>query len=161
MKRIITAITSLIITFILGVLVNIGSGFVYHRRVSLCQLARNPAAYQGKLVRIEASGSVLLSRVLQENYLIDIYEAGCDVPKASAIVQLEKNVTLSRETNEFINFQTEEIRSAEVVVEGVFDQRGERSICFGPQFAIKSATLTVKSPVTSQLLPEMPINDSR
>lgn len=153
MKRFIKAAPVILITFVIGVLATLLWARLYSRRVSLCELARNPASYDGKLVRIEASGSVISSTLFSENS-VSVYERGCSEtnPGTGAGVWLDPDIKLSPEADEFVNSHAPGIRDARVVVEGVFDQWATLG-CFTPQFGIKNATLTLKSPVTSQPLP--------
>lgn len=58
MRRLIKSAISAIVTFAVGVLVSIAWSHVFPQRVSLCMLAQNPAAYDRKLITIEAFGSV-------------------------------------------------------------------------------------------------------
>jgi hypothetical protein len=166
MKRFIKATPVIFITFIIGVLAFMIWARLYTRRISLCEIARNPARYNGRLVRIETFGSVLSSRLIEENSVF-IYERACSDTGlgTNAGVWLDPDFELSREADEFVNSRTPEIREAKVVVEGLFDQWATMG-CFTPQFGIKDATLTLESPVTtlespvtSQPLPQMPTPD--
>ena len=84
-------------------------------------LAQNPAAYDGKLITLEALGSISSSPIFEENYLV-IFEPGCAEPDAWASIQLDPSEKRNRELDEFINSRTPEIREAKLVVEGQFDQ---------------------------------------
>ncbi len=150
MKRFIKASPLILVTFIIGVLVALCFARLYVRRVSLCRIAQNPAAYNGKLVRIEAIGSVISSGLGDKNYL-QIYQA-CKGDAVGSSVSLASDVQLSHEADEFINSQTLEIREARVVVDGVFNEWASLG-CFTPQYGIKNATVTLKSAVISQPFP--------
>jgi hypothetical protein len=126
---------------------------LYPRRLSLCEIAENPSAYDGKLVRIETTASVH-SWGASENY-ITIGEAGCTGSGVRSDVRLDPDMVLSREVDEFVNSPALEIREARIVVEGVFDEWATMG-CFAPQFGIKNATMILISPVTSGPLPTMP-----
>ena len=121
-------------------------------------LAQNPAAYDRKLITIEAFGSVISSPILEENYLI-IVEAGCAEPDAWASIQLDPSQKRNPELEEFINSPTPEIREAKLAVEGQFDQWASLG-CFSPRFGIKAATVKLLSPVSTKPLPKMPQRDS-
>jgi hypothetical protein len=84
-------------------------------------LAQNPAAYDRKLITIEACGSVTSSPIFEENYVI-IFEPGCAESDAWASIQLDPSEKRNPELDEFINSATPEIREAKLVVEGQFDQ---------------------------------------
>ena len=156
MRRFIKSSVVAVVTFAIGVLVAAAWWSFYPRRVSLCTLARDPAAYHGKLITVEALGSVISSPLDSQNYLI-IGEPGCGEPAAWASIELDQSLQLSRDVNDFINSTTTEIREATVVVEGRFDQWTTMG-CFAPRFGIKTATVTLMSPVTTKPYPAM---DSR
>jgi len=122
-------------------------------------LAQNPAAYDGKLITIEAFGSVTSSPIFEENYVV-IFEPGCAEPDAWASIQLDASEKQNPELEEFINSRTPEIREATLVVEGQFDQWASMG-CFSPRFGIKAATVKLLSPVATKPLPAMPRQDSR
>lgn len=149
MKKFIKASPLILVTFIIGVLATLCSARLYARRVSLCEVAQNPSAYEGKLVRIEAFGSAI-SRPPSEWNSVYIYETGCTGGGVVSSVWLDSDFQPSLEVDEFVNSETPEIREAKVVVEGVFD---EVMGCFGPPFIVRNATVTLKSAVTSKPLP--------
>lgn len=153
MRRFIRTAGMTPLTFVLGVLVTIVWWQLFPRRVSLCTLARNPAAYDGKRIRVEALGLVLSSPRHHENSVF-ISEQGCSVSNAQAIVQLDPSFESSQEVDDFVNSHIPGIREANVVIEGLFDEWAT-SGCYGPQFGIKNATMKLVSPVTSKPLPKM------
>ena len=159
MKRFIRSAILTPVTFALGVLVAMSWWHLFPRRVSLCGLARNPAGYNGKLIRVEALSSVISSSIFPENDII-IVEPGCAEPDAWASVRLDPNFEQNREVEEFVNSRAPEMREAKVVLEGIFDQRATMG-CFAPRFAIRNATVMLLSPITSKPLPKMPTRDSR
>lgn len=159
MRRPITSAISATVTFTNGVLVSIAWSQVFPRRVSLCMLAQNPAAYDQRLITIEAFGSVTSSPIFEENYVI-IFELGCGEPGAWASIQLNPSEKRNPELEEFINSRPPEIRDAKLVVEGRFDQWASMG-CFSPRFGIKAATVRLLSPVATKPLPEMPRHNSR
>ena len=122
-------------------------------------LARNPGAYDGKIIRVQALGSVTSSDLYSERFLI-IFEPGCAESDAWASVDLDGSDYGSHDVNEFVNSPTHEVRNAKVLVEGQFDQSATPG-CFAPRFAIKHAAVTLLSPVTSKPLPKMPAQNSR
>ena len=159
MRRFIRSAIVTPVTFALGVLVAISWWHLFPRRVSLCMLARNPAAYDGKTIRVEASGSVISSPNFPENAVL-IFEPGCTELDAWASVRLDPDFEQNQEAAEFLNARAPEIRDAKVVVEGQFDQWATMG-CFTPRFAIRKATVRLVSPVTSKPLPKMPTHDAR
>jgi hypothetical protein len=158
MRRLIKSAISAIVTFTIGVLVSIAWSHAFPQRVSLCVLAQNPAAYDRKLITIEAFGSVTSSPIFEENYVI-IFEPRCAEPDAWASIQLHPTEKRNPEVEEFINAATPEIREAKLVVEGQFDQWASLG-CFSPRFGIKAATIKLLSPVATKPLPKMPQRDS-
>jgi hypothetical protein len=160
MKKLARAALSIALTFVIGVFVTFAWAHLYPRRVSLCQLAWNPAAYDGKLVRIEALGSVSSSLMVDQNYII-IFEPACAAESSAwATIHLDPDLKVGPEVEEFVNSRAPEIREAKLVVQGRFDQWDTLG-CFSPQFGIRNATVTLVSPVTSKALPQMPTRDSR
>ena len=152
MRRLIQALTSATITFVIGIVVTTVWSLMFPKQVSLCELARNPAAYDGKLVRVEALGSITSAPIFSDNYVI-ITESGCSETDGWASVQLDGSIRLSPETDEFVNSTRPEIRRAKVVVEGRFDQWASLG-CFSPKFGIKHARMTIVSTVITEPLPE-------
>jgi len=122
-------------------------------------LAQNPAAYDRKLITIEAFGAVTSSPFFEENYVI-IFEPGCAESDAWASIQLVPSEKRNPELDAFINSPTQEIREAKLVVEGQFDQRASLG-CFSPRFGIKAATVKLLSPVATKPLPKKLARDSR
>jgi hypothetical protein len=152
MPRLIGALISGSITFMIGMLVTSAWSLMFPRQVSLCELARTPGAYDGKLVRVEALGSVTSSPVFSESYVI-IVEVGCSESDGWASVQLDGSSRLTTEADEFVNSTRPESRRAKVVVEGRFDRWASLG-CFSPKFGIKGAQITIVSPVITEPLPE-------
>ena len=159
MRRLIKSAISATVTFTIGVLVSTAWFNAFPRRVSLCVLAQNPAAYDRKLITIEALGSVTASPILEENYII-IFEPGCAEPEAWASIQLDPAENRNSELDEFINSPTSEVREAKLIVEGEFDQWASLG-CFSPRFGIKMATVKLLSPVATKPLPKRAEPDSR
>lgn len=111
MRRFLRTAGVALVTFVLGVLLTVAWWQQFPRRVSLCTIARNPAAFDGRRVRIEVSGSVLSSPRFHENS-INVFELGCSESNAWASVQLNPNFEQSREVDEFVNSHAPEIRDA-------------------------------------------------
>lgn len=151
MRKVIRALTSAVVTFTIGILVTVVWWHSFPRRVSLCTLARNPEAYDGKFVRVEALGDVI-SSPLSENRII-IGEPECAEFNAWASIQLDCSLRLDPKVDEFVNSTKPEIRRATMVVEGQFDQWASLG-CFSPRFGIKVASVRLVSSVTTEPLPE-------
>jgi hypothetical protein len=158
MRTFIRALPSSVVTFTIGVLAAMAWSQLFRGPVSLCTLARNPEAYDGKLIRVEALGSITSLPMFSEHYII-IAGPECKEPDGWAIINLDETLRLSPEVDEFVNSTKPEIRKAKVVVEGRFDQWATPG-CLSPRFGIKSAKVTLVSPVTSEPLPKVPTHDS-
>jgi hypothetical protein len=154
MRKLIKRLGSAVVTFIIGVAISIAWSHLYVRKVSLCMLARDPAAYHGKTIRVEALGSVISSALYPEKDLV-VFEPGCEESDAWAAIDLDRDQKLSAEVDQFMNSPTVEIRDAKVVVEGRFDQKFSLG-CFSPRFRIRGATVRLVSQVTSKPLPQRP-----
>ena len=116
-------------------------------------LARNPDAYDGKLIRVEALGLVSSSPTSSENWII-VVESGCAAADAWATVNFDPDSSQNPEVDEFVNSRTPEIREARVVIDGYFDERASLG-CFSPRFGINNANVRFVSPVTSKPRPSM------
>ena len=151
MRKIVTSFIAALVTFTIGVLLTVLWSEISPKRVSLCTLAGNPAAYDGKRVRVEAVGVALSSPFFSENDVV-ISEPGCGAPDAAwASVHLSPSFKSSPPIDGFIS-STPGVREARVVVEGRFHQSAP-SLCYAPPFSIQNATVKPVSPVTSKPLP--------
>jgi hypothetical protein len=154
MRKLIRLTISATATFALGVALTMLWSYLFPKQVSLCMLARNPGAYDQKIVRVDAWASVISSHIFSSNYLL-IYEPGCTEPDAGAIVELDESYKPSPELEAFINSPTQEIRNAEIVVVGHFNQWATMG-CFAPRFGVMATSIRLLSPVSSAPLPKMP-----
>jgi len=154
MRKVIRATISATLTFTLGIGVTMLWSGLFPPNVSLCTLARNPGAYDGKAIRVKASASVISSSIFSENY-ISIYEPGCTEPDAAAVVKLDESYKRTSEVEAFINAPKEEIRNADIVIDGTFDQWATMG-CFTPRFGLRATSITLLSPVSSGPLPSLP-----
>jgi hypothetical protein len=136
----------------LGICVSMLWSGLFPTNVSLCTLSRNPGAYDGKVIRVKASASVISSSIFPSNY-ISIYEPGCAEPDAAAIVKLETYEPTS-DVEAFINAPKEEIRNADIVIVGKFNQWATMG-CFTPRFGLQATSITLLSPVSSEALPNL------
>jgi hypothetical protein len=153
MRQFIRLTISAAVTFTLGVTLSLCWSHFFPRQVSLCMLARNSSAYHQKIVRVVASASVISSHTFDSNY-ITIYDPGCAEPDAWARVRLDESAKLSAELEAFIDSPQEEVRNAEIVVVGQFDQAATMG-CFAPRFAISATSIGLLSPVSLAPLPKM------
>jgi hypothetical protein len=154
MRRLVRSAISATVTFTLGVAIAMLWSHVFPKKVSLCMLAHDPGAYDRKVVQIEALGSVISSPIFSEHSII-IFESGCTEPDAWATIELKKSYEATPEVDAFINSQQPEIRNAQVVIVGQFDQWASMG-CFSPRFGIKAISVRLISPVTSEALPKKP-----
>jgi len=152
MRRHLRSLPFAIITFGLGVLLTLASWQFYPRRVTLSALAHNPAAYDGKLVRVEAVASSVGTSVDDEPHNIIISQTGCTEPDCWASVWPDQSQVTDARFNEFINVSYLQVKNAKVLVEGKFDQWASLG-CFAPRFGIKKARITLLSEITTESLP--------
>jgi hypothetical protein len=157
MRKVIRYSVSATVTFTLGVFLASSLTYFFPKRVSLCMLAGDPAAYDRKMVRIEALGSVTSSPLFSEHNII-IFEPGCTEPDGWATIDVKES-HLSAEVETFINSPQYEVRNAKVVIVGRFDQRASLG-CFSPRFGIKATAVDLVSLVSSEPLPKMPTRTS-
>jgi len=152
-RKLIRPAISATLTFTLGVAIAMFWSHVFPKKVSLCMLARNPGAYDRKVVQIEALGSVISSPLFSQHSII-IFESGCTEPDAWATIELKKSYKATPEVDAFINSPQPEVRNARVVIVGQFDQWASMG-CFSPRFGVKATSVRLISPVTSEALSKM------
>jgi hypothetical protein len=119
------------------------------RTISLCEVARDPAKYDQQIIRVRASGWVTSSDIYRG---ASIYDLSCDTHPAGASVELDESYNPASEVYAFLNYPKEEIRKADVVVLGKFDQWASQG-CWTPQFGIRATSIELVSPITSEPLP--------
>lgn len=140
-------------TFAIGVFVSQLCSNLFPTQVSLCTLARNPGAYHQKMIQVRALGSVTSSQILDGNYLI-AYEPNCTETDAWATIVLAESYKPGAEVDAFLDSPKQEIRKAEIVVRGEFDQ-GATLGCYAPRFAIMASSISLESAISSEPLPEL------
>ena len=128
-----------ILTFAVGVSVDLLAYRFIPATVSLCQLAQHPDRYDGKLVRVKASASVFYGAVT-------IWDDSCKGMGEAAVVMREKSFESGAEVRSFLTDSGPEIREAEVLVIGRFDQDAPMG-CFGPPVGIHASRIELRSPV--------------
>lgn len=138
MRRFILSSFFAILTFAVGVSVSFITYLFVPATVSLCQLARNPGWYNGKLVRVEASAMEIYGAVT-------IWDESCKGIGAGAVVMEDESFQPSAEVASFLS-PTLMGREAEVLVIGRFDQNATMG-CFGPRFGIHTSSIELRSPV--------------
>jgi hypothetical protein len=120
------------------------------RTISLCEVARDPAKYDQQIIRVRASGWVTSSDIYRD---ASIFDLSCGTSAAAASIELDESYNPASEVYAFLNYPKEEIRKADVVVLGKFDQWASQG-CFTPQFGIRATSIELVSPVTSEPLPK-------
>jgi hypothetical protein len=160
MRRILPSLIALLTTFIVGTaVVKLRFRFGPSAPISLCTIARHPDDYDHKTVRIRASADVISSDLSPRNIII--YDLNCapDDP-AAAIVELSESNKLAPVVDTFVYDPKREVRKAEVIVSGVFDQWATMG-CFTPRFGLNNARVELISPVTAEPLPTRESRDIR
>jgi len=114
--------------------------------VTLCDLARHPDWYDQKVVQVTVSASVIYGGAV-------IGAAGCEAEGAWAVVVPGENYKAAPEVAAFLTREAPEVRKAEILVVGRFDKDATPG-CFGPRFGIHAQSVELKSPVTTEPLPE-------
>jgi len=149
MLRAIIFIVSITLSCAIGVTVRAIRSYQHPRTISLCEVARDPGRYDQKTIRIRASSWVTSSDVYRST---DIFDTSCETGVAAASVELDNLYIPPAEVNAFLNSPSEEIRKADVIVLGKFDQWATMG-CWTPQFGIRATSIELVSPVTSEPLP--------
>ena len=114
----------------------------------MCEVARDPAKYDQQIIRVRASGWVTSSDIYRN---VSIYDLSCETHPAGASVELDESYNPAAEVHKFLNYPREEIRKADLVVIGKFDQWASQG-CFTPQFGIRAISIELVSLVTSEPL---------
>jgi hypothetical protein len=120
------------------------------RTISLCEVARDPAKYDQQIIRVRASGWVTSSDIYRG---ASIFDLSCGTSDAAASVELDESYHPASEVYAFLTHPREEIRKADIVVVGKFDQWASQG-CWTPQFGIRATSIELVSPVTSEQLPK-------
>ena len=154
MRKLIPLLISVSLTFTLGVSLSMRWTHLFPTQVTLCMLARNPSAYHQKVVQVRASASLISDQLVDFNQVI-VADAGCAEVDGWASIGVDESYNPSAEVEAFINSPKREIRKAEIVVVGQFDQAATMG-CFAPKFAIVATNIRLTSPVSSEPLPKMP-----
>lgn len=127
-----------VLTFAVGVSVDLLTSRFEPPTVSLCQLAQHPEQYDGKLVRVEALAMKISATVA-------IRDDSCRGIGAVAEVMRDESFQPGAEVKSFLN-SSSEVSKAEVLVIGRFDQDAGMN-CFGPHFGIHASRIELRSPV--------------
>jgi len=151
MLRAIIFIVSITLSCAIGVTVRAIRSYQHPPTISLCEVARDPAKYDGKTIRVRASGWVTSSDIYRGT---DIYDTSCETGVAVASVRLDNLYNPTSAVYAFLNYPSEEIRKADVIVLGKFDQWASQG-CWTPQFGIRATSIELVSPVTSEPLPRI------
>ncbi len=121
-----------------------------HRTISLCEVARDPAKYDQQIIRVRASGWVTSSDIYRG---ASVYDLSCDTHPEGASIELDESYNPASDVYAFLNYPKEEVRKADVVVLGKFDQWASQG-CWTPQFGIRATSIELVSPVASEPLPK-------
>src|SRR6266550_6711810 len=113
-----------------------------HRTISLCEVARDPAKYDQQIIRIRASGWVTSSDIDRG---ASVYDLSCDTHPEGASIELDESYNPASDVYAFLNYPKEEVRKADVVVLGKFDQWASQG-CWTPQFGIRATSIELVSP---------------
>lgn len=128
-----------ILTFAVGVSVDLLASRFIPATVSLCQLVQHPEWYDGKLVRVKAPASIFSGAVV-------ISDDSCKDSGQAAVVMRDESFESSEEVKSFLTDSGREIREAEVLVTGRFDHDATMG-CFGPRIGIHAVSIELQSPV--------------
>lgn len=120
------------------------------RAISLCEIARDPAAYDQKIIKVRASGWATSSDIYRG---ASVYDLSCDTHPEGASVELDESYNPASDVYAFLNYPKEEVRKADVVVIGKFDQWASPG-CWTAQFGIRATSIELISPVTSEPVPK-------
>jgi hypothetical protein len=112
----------------------------------MCEVARDPAKYDQQIIRVRAAGWVTSSDA-------SVYDLSCDTHPEGASVELDESYNPPSDVYAFLNYPKEEVRKADVVVMGKFDQWASQG-CWTLQFGIRATSIELISPVTSEPLPK-------
>lgn len=132
-------------TFIVGVAAAILLAEVAPPTVTLCQLARNPAWYQGRVVKVEADGQG--GGLFADSILIE--DTSCPSLDAWSSVSLAENVEPVAETRQLFTKSDSDYFKARVVVTGRFDPN-KAAGCYGPKFGLEATKVELKSKITTE-----------
>lgn len=126
-----------------------------HPTVPLCELARDPALYHGKIVRVVgvANGSTGNTFNL---HAVEETDGRCEAKYAASVVLVTRPVGVGQPLEEFFaqaSFPFPEHRRMKVEVSGKFDSGAESFRgCFGPRFLIEADAVKRLSPATPLIL---------
>ncbi len=130
-------------TFIFGV----GLYFLWYYfipvPVSLCELARHPDWYNGRIVRVAAPARNFYERTI-------ILDEGCNLEDSWAVVIEREGYLSNPEARAFLAPSETWIKKADMVVTGRFDKDATPG-CYGPKFGIDATEVEVKQPVSFEL----------
>lgn len=132
-------------TFVMGVVINLIWFEISPPTVTLCDLARYPDWYDGKVVRVEAPAFGIYEGII-------IIDESCNSPDAWAGVGIDRDYGQGSDAEAFINDSRPQIRKARIIVTGRFDPSASMG-CFGPRFGIDATNIELKSAITFEPFP--------
>lgn len=115
--------------------------------VSMCELARHPDWYDGKIIRVEAPAIGAYSG-------ITLYDEGCNPGESAAFIELDNGYLPKSEVRAFLVSSTPLIRKADVIVVGRFDKNASMG-CFGPKFGIVATEIALQSTISFEPFPRV------
>ena len=121
MLRVIIFTVSIALSCAIGVTVRSIRSLQHPRTISLCEVARDPGKYNQKTIRIRASSWVTSSDIYRS---IVLFDTSCNTGVEIASVELDNSYNPAAEVDALLNYPREEIRKADVIVLGKFDQAG-------------------------------------
>lgn len=136
-----------IFTFTLGIIGTLlWQEFISPPTVSLCQLARTPHFYTGRIVRVEADASGGFGAVF-------IYDKSCDLKDTAAASSVWKDEDLEPDLDirKLYSESESETYQARILVTGRFDPNATRG-CYVPKFAVKATKIELKSEIKTELI---------
>lgn len=104
--------------------------------VSLCDLARHPDWYDGRVVRVAAPASSFYGFTM-------IVDEGCALDESAAVIMQDKGYIPTPEMQAFLADSGPLIKKADVVVVGRFDKHATMG-CFSPKFGIVATDIELK-----------------
>ena len=116
----------------------------------MCEVARDPAKYDQQTIRVRGSGWITSSDIYRG---ASIFDLSCGTSDAEASIELDQSYNPTSEVYALLNYPKEEIRKADVVVVGRFDQWASMG-CWTPRFGIRATNIELVSAVTTQPLPK-------
>lgn len=138
-------VSLLALTFLIG-LISIPLWFEASApKINLCQLARNPEWYHGKIVTVEADGH-------SHNGSFSIDVSDCYIKHSSASIWFTEDYKPSADSQVFHRKSPTEVRTARIIVTGRFDAYREKTSCAMHWWIIHTTEMQIKSEITTETI---------